>query len=87
MTPAPDRKEIVALVEEAMAAGARQAAACAHSTEDGHRFHAIVGSHSTPRAVWPTWSWGQARAVGSSGFSVTARFRMLSPARFNRWAL
>lgn len=29
MTPAPDRKEIVALVEEAMAAGARQAAACA----------------------------------------------------------
>jgi hypothetical protein len=29
MTPAPDRKEIVALAEEAMAAGARQAAACA----------------------------------------------------------
>jgi hypothetical protein len=29
MTPALDRKEIVALVEEAMAAGARQAAACA----------------------------------------------------------
>ena len=29
MTPAPDRKEIVALVEGAMAAGARQAAACA----------------------------------------------------------
>ena len=29
MTPAPDRKEIVALVEEAMAAGARQDAACA----------------------------------------------------------
>ena len=29
MTSAPDRKEIVALVDEAMAAGARQAAACA----------------------------------------------------------
>jgi len=29
MTSAPDRKEIVALVEAAMAAGARQAAACA----------------------------------------------------------
>ena len=29
MTPAPDRTEIVALVEEAMAAGARQDAACA----------------------------------------------------------
>ena len=23
----------------------------AYSTEDGHRFHGIVGSHSTPRAV------------------------------------
>ena len=29
MTPAPDRKEIVALVEEAISTGARQAAACA----------------------------------------------------------
>lgn len=29
MTPAPDRKEIVALANEAMAVGARQAAACA----------------------------------------------------------
>jgi len=34
MTPALDRKEIVALVEEVMAAGARQAAACAELGRD-----------------------------------------------------
>ncbi|TJZ76616.1 alcohol dehydrogenase catalytic domain-containing protein, partial [Paracoccus hibiscisoli] len=42
----------------------------AYSTEDGHRFHGIVGSHSTPRAVWPTGAWGQARPDRSSGFMV-----------------
>ena len=26
----------------------------------GHGFHGIVGSHSTPRAVWPTGAWSQA---------------------------
>lgn len=59
----------------------------AYSTEDGHRFHGIVGSHSTPRAVWPTGAWGQARPDRSSGFMVTARLRMLSPARGSRCAL
>ncbi len=59
----------------------------AYSTEDGHRFHGIVGSHSTPRAVWPTGAWSQARADRSSGFMVTARLRMLSPARGSRCAL
>ena len=59
----------------------------AYSTEDGHRFHGIVGSCSTPRAVWPTGAWSQARADRSSGFMVTARLRMLSPASGSRCAL
>lgn len=59
----------------------------AYSTEDGHQVHGIVGSHSTPRAVWPTGAWTQARPVGSSGFIAAARLRMLSPARGRRWAL
>lgn len=32
----------------------------AYSTEDGQLFQMIVGSHSTPRAVWPTGAWSQA---------------------------
>ena len=38
MTSAPDRREMVALVDEAVAAGARQAAACAELDLDARTF-------------------------------------------------
>ncbi len=42
----------------------------AHSREDGQLFHGIVGSHSTPRAVWPTFLLGQVFSVGSSVLDI-----------------
>ena len=53
----------------------------------GHSFHGIVGSHSTPRAVWPTFLLSQVFSVGSSVWDIDVRLRMLSPARASRCAL